>query len=118
MNEYLIGISYHEPGPWNQWNRGDIEDYESSTGVFISANSADEAVNWGREIGERLLRYLNSDETLNYTALGCFSWHEKEIEGSGWEHCIGFFQHVKAGEMPDLTRMTTEAYAAWTRNNT
>jgi hypothetical protein len=47
MRQYLIGMMFHEPEPFAQWNRGLNEDYESSTGLFIEAPSALEAIAWG-----------------------------------------------------------------------
>lgn len=39
-HEYLVIFQYHEPEPRQLFERGLIEDYESSTGVFIKAESA------------------------------------------------------------------------------
>ncbi len=50
MAEFLIGFSYHEPEPYALWNRGVIEDYESSTGVFIEASTPSEALEWAERI--------------------------------------------------------------------
>ena len=36
MPQYLVGILFHEPEPFAQWNRGLIEDYESSTGARVA----------------------------------------------------------------------------------
>jgi hypothetical protein len=113
MPEYLVGVMYHEPEPFADWNRGVMEDYESSTGLFIEADSAEEAVAWGEQVGQALLRYVNHDDTLNWSAFEYFCWLEESPDDSGWQHCLGFFQHVRVGQMPDLGRMTTEAYSHW-----
>jgi len=111
--EYLVGIMYHEPEPLAQWNRGLIEDYESSTGLFIEADSSDAAIGWGEEVGQVLLRHANGDPTLDWRTLGYYCWLEPSPRESGWGHCLDFFQHVRVGQMPDLARMTTAAYRRW-----
>jgi hypothetical protein len=118
MNEYLIGIMFHEPEAWAMWNAGVIEDYESSIGLFISALSLPDALLWAEKVGEALLRYANKNESLNWTELGYFCWHESNLEESGWSHCLSFFQHVKEGEMPLLQNMVVEAYQDWMKRST
>ena len=70
MIEFLVGFDFHEPEPFALWNKGVIEDFESSTGIFVTAGSADEALAWGREIAQALLLKENKDESLNWAALG------------------------------------------------
>ena len=113
MFEYLVGIMYHEPESFALWNRGVIEDYESSTGLFITADTAEDAIRWGEEVAHALLRHANNDSALDWNGFGYFCWVEESPRDSGWGHCLGFFQHVRAGEWPDLSRMTTAAYSRW-----
>ena len=113
LTTYLVGIMYHEPEPFALWNRGVIEDYESSTGVFIDAATREEAVAWGEAIGEAALRKLNSDDRLDWKGFGYSAWIEDSIEKSGWSHAVSFFQHVKVGEMPDLSKFSANAYKEW-----
>ncbi|SJN22491.1 hypothetical protein FM109_04225 [Vibrio casei] len=109
---------YHEPESWDLWNKGVIEDYESSTGIFITASSIADAIKWAEIIGEKLLRFVNSDNSLSYSKLNYECWHEPDIKESGWDHCLSHFQHVKVGEMPNLKNMTTESYEKWQSENT
>lgn len=113
MPEFLIGVMFHEPDPFHQWNRGLIEDYESSTGLFVDADSATDALAWGQQVGQALLRYVNHDETLDWSTLGHRCWLEEAPEKSGWGHCLSFFQHVRVRELPNLEQMTSTAYAHW-----
>ena len=110
---YLVGIMYHEPASLALWNRGVIEDYESSSGVFVDAASPEEAIAWGESIGQAALRWLNSDDSLDWKSFGYYAWIENATERSGWSHTVRFFQHVKAGEMPDLSKFTAKAYQEW-----
>lgn len=111
--EYLIGVMYHEPDSLDLWNRGIIEDYESCTGLFIEAESAEAAVAWVEEVGQALLRLVNGDATLDWKSLGYFCWVEPSLQDSGWAHCLDNFQHVRVGQWPEIERMTTAAYTRW-----
>lgn len=113
MPEYLLCIVYHEPESFAAWNRGLVEDYESTTGLFVIAESSDEAIAWGEEVGRALLQYANNDTTLDWKGFGYSCWVEESPQASGWSHCLGFFQHVRAGRWPDLAQMTTAAYKRW-----
>ena len=113
MSRYLVGIMFHEPEPYALWNRGIIEDYESSTGLFVSANTREEAISWGEVVGQLLLRRLNNDPDLNWADCGYSCWIEDDVESSEWSHCKDFFQSVDVGVVPNLDEMGTAAYERW-----
>ncbi|MDO5653826.1 MAG: hypothetical protein Q4G39_06950 [Brachymonas sp.] len=117
MTEYLLGILYHEPKTWALYQKGIVEDCESSTGVFIAASSPESAIEWGEKIAEALLRKVNSDETLDWKGLGYYCWLEESPSTSHWKHCLPFFQHVKTGEWPNFEAMGNLAYTEWAKNN-
>ena len=110
---YLVGITFHEPEAFAAWNRGVIEDCESSTGVFIDAVSREEALEWGEAIGKALLRFVNGNDELDWKGFGYFAWIEDTPEAGSWKHCLDFFPRVATGTMPDLSRMTSAAYEEW-----
>jgi hypothetical protein len=114
MTEFLIGIVYHEPEAFAQWNSGLIEDYESSTGIFIESDTSENAIAWAEQIGQALLDHVN-DNHLDWKEMySC--WLIESIQNSHWAHCLHFFQHVKVGEMPNLNKMTTASYTQWMQN--
>lgn len=113
MPYFLVGIMYHEPEAFDQWKRGLIEDYESSTGLFIEADTSAEAIAWGERVGEALLRHVNNDDSLIWKSFGYFCWVEESPETSCWSHCLSFFLRVRAGEIPNLDQMGTVAYSRW-----
>ena len=94
--EYLVGIGYHEPEAFALWNRGMIEDYESSTGLFVEAATPEEALAWAGGLGEDLLRHVNGDPALDWKAYGYDCWLEDAPAASGWGHCLDFFPQMSA----------------------
>ena len=52
MPEYLVGFSYHEPESYALWQRDITEDFESSTGLWITADTPAEAIAWGKRVAE------------------------------------------------------------------
>jgi hypothetical protein len=111
---FLVGILYHEPVPHQFWLEGSIEDYESSTGLFVEAFDEAEATAWGEEVGEALLRFVNADPALDWKARGYRCWIVPDPRSSDWSHCLDFFPRVAVGQMPSLDAMTTAAYERWT----
>src|SRR4051794_36252196 len=105
MPEYLVGFSYHEPEPYALSQRGVIEDFESSTGLWVTAEMPEEAVAWAERVAEDLHRRVNGDPAADWRGAGHCCWVEESPAASGWAHCLGFFQRVRAGEMPPLDRM-------------
>ena len=112
-SSYLVGFCYHEPGAYEMAQRGLMEDYESSTGVFVEAASAEDALAWGEHVGEALFRHVNRDPSLDWRGFGYFAWIEETPETCAWKHCLGFFQRVAVGTMPDFDRMGADAYQEW-----
>jgi hypothetical protein len=113
MPEYLVGLSYHEPVAHVLWQRGVIEDYESSTGLWVTADTPAEAVAWAERVAEALYRGLNSDPVADWAEAGHFCWVEESPSTSAWAHCLDFFPRVRVGEMPELSRLGSEAYRRW-----
>ncbi|MBN6727858.1 hypothetical protein [Burkholderia multivorans] len=112
-HEYLVIFQYHEPEPLQLFERGVIEDYESTTGIFITAASEEEALNWCKAIAQALLCHCNDDRSLDWTRFGYSCWIEPGPGKSTWGHCLDFFQHVQVDEMPDVDAMSTAAYTRW-----
>jgi hypothetical protein len=113
MPDFLVGFSFHEPEPFSQWQRGLIEDYESSTGLWVTANTGEEAIIWGQQVAEVLHRYVNDNPSADWRADGHSCWLEESPAESCWKHCLSYFQRVRVGEMPPLDQMDTESYIRW-----
>ncbi|MEM5406152.1 hypothetical protein [Paraburkholderia unamae] len=112
-HEYLVIFQYHEPEPRQLFERGVIEDYESMTGVFIAAESAEDALIWCEAIAQEVLWRCNDDRSIDWKQLGYSCWIEPDPDTSSWSHCLGFFQHVGVSEMPNVDAMGTNAYVIW-----
>jgi len=115
MTKYFVGISYHDSETYGMWEKGVIEDFESSTGIFILANSESDALSWAEEIGEKLFAKENPSETKDWKNFEHFCWIEKNLNKSGWSHCLDFFQIVKVGHFPDFKKMGSGAYERWNK---
>ena len=99
------------------WRKGKTEDFESSTGIFINANSKEEAIAWGEKIGVYLFKKENPNELKSWKSFGHSCWVEEDWDRSGWKHCLDLFQIVEAGVIPDLEKMRTQAYSDWYKMN-
>lgn len=113
MPDYLLDFSYHEPEPFALWQRGVIEDFESGTGLWVTADTPAAAVAWAERVAEALHRRVNGDPAADWRGAGRFCRVEASPAASGWAHCLDFFRRVRAGEMPPLDQMGTEAYVRW-----
>jgi hypothetical protein len=116
MEKYLVGISYHEADYYESSEKEIYEDYESSTGIFITANSPEEAIAWGEIVGDALFKIKNPNETKSWESFGHYCWIEEDWEESSWEHCFDFLQSVDQGTHPAYENMGIEAYLKWRRN--
>ena len=117
MPEFLVGFTYHDPQTFALWQKGLIEDYESSTGVWIDSENSSEAIAWGEQIAAALHRKVNADPAADWAGHGHKAWVEESPATCHWQHCLGFFQRVHAGEMPLLDQMGTDAYVRWCEVN-
>lgn len=117
MKDYLVGLMYHEPKAYQMWLEGLMEDYESSTGIYIKASSEKEALDWSISIAEQLFQHLNPNEDKKWKYFDYSNWIESEPANSGWNHCLEFFQRVKVGQLPDFSKMEADAYSKWMAKN-
>lgn len=117
MTKFLIGFTYHEPERWALFQKGIIEDCESSTGIYVEAATAGEAIAWAERIAEELLRASNSDHNLDWKSLGYECWVVDDPINSDWSHCLAYFQSVEIGAFPDFVNMGASAYGKWAEDN-
>jgi hypothetical protein len=117
MNEFLIGLGYHYPEDYERWKRGITEDFEASTGLFVTAENVDDALAWGKVVAQRLLNHVHRSNDLTLEQFQHECWVEKDPGSGCWSHCLDFFQHVAVGQMPKLDQMTVDAFGQWMEQN-
>jgi len=117
MDEYLIGLMYHYPKDYELWNKGVIEDYEASTGIFIKAEDVNKALKWGHTIATALLNHVHETDDLTLEKFQHDCWYIAVPKEDSWSHCLDFFQHVADGQMPVLAEMTTDAFVKWQKKS-
>lgn len=66
MPEYLVGFTYHEPKWYALWKRGVIEDFESGTGLWVTAGTPADAIAWAERVAEALHRLVNADPAADW----------------------------------------------------
>ena len=114
MSTFLVGISWCDPEEVAACKRVGLDDDVScSTGLFIDADSGDDALSWGNAVAKKYMKFLFSGNKYLPEALDVFCWIEANPESSSWKHCLPFFQKVPVGQYPDFHKMTTEAYSEW-----
>ncbi|WP_321843536.1 hypothetical protein [Paraburkholderia bannensis] len=111
--EFLVIFQYHEPEPFRQFEAGLLEDYESTSGVYVAARTREQALEWGEVVATALLRHSNAAPALDWKAFKYTCWVEDKADESPWAHCLEFFPRVRAGELPALEQMDTAAYSVW-----
>jgi len=112
-SEFLVIFQYHEPEPFHQFEQGMLEEYESTTGIYIDAETENEAQKWAEAIASELLKHCNADVHLNWNQFKYSCWVEHHPDESPWSHCLDFFQHVRVGQLPVLDGMDSTAYLSW-----
>ncbi len=113
MTKYLVGMIYHDPVSYEMWKSGHIEDFESTTGIFITSENEPEAIAWGEQIAQMLFERINASETNSWKSFGYTCWILDDWKNSHWKHCLEFFQSVNIHEIPGLEKMGSEAYVKW-----
>lgn len=117
MTKYLVGMIYHDPVSYEMWRSGHIEDFESTTGVFITAEHESGAIEWGEQIAQKLFERINPSEANSWKSFGYTCWILDDWKNSYWKHCLDFFQNVSANEIPNLEKMGSVAYVKWQLEN-
>ena len=101
--KYLYVFGYEDPDE-RRSNTEAGTDFESSAAVFIVAESAERALEWGREISERFIRLLYNDDSISWKDEGFAAWIEHDPEqflrGSSYDRSE--IPVVRWGDYPGL----------------
>ena len=102
-DNYLYIFGYEDPSE-RKSNSECGTDFESSGHIRIIATDEEEALDWGRKISERFVKYIHGDDQISWKDDGFASWIEHDPDayvGDQWEK----LPKVKVGEYPDFSLM-------------
>lgn len=101
MAKYLYIFAYQTPEQRHAVAaHGPAE--ESSAAVFIEADSAEEALAWGREISEAFLRHLLHDPVVSWKGLNFAHWVENDPRQEYPADILARLPVVPRGSFPDF----------------
>ena len=95
MHKFLYIFCYKTP---EQMATSDPD--ESSEAFFIEASSADEALEWGREISERFIARLFGNTGTSWKTMGFPHWVESEPFQEYPEETLAQVPMVPCGSFP------------------
>ena len=95
---YVFGFETPEQAKANKLHGWDDED---SRAVFVLANNPEEALNWGREISEHYIKWLDSS-SVSWKLQTFASWIDNEFEVNDPQ--LESRNIVSVGEIPDFNQ--------------
>jgi hypothetical protein len=109
MPQYLFRFGFCTPAQWAENGRHGWDD-ESSSCVFVSAQSRDDALAWGREVAEAFVRSLFegsgwSAAIPSWKTSGFAHWLEESPESEFTPDQLQSVPVVRLGEFPDFARL-------------
>lgn len=106
MSRFFFAFGYEDPEDVRV-NAAYGDDAESSTSIWIEAETDDQAIDWGRTIAERFVVWL-----FERAGERPYSWIENRyghaIEPGETSYVAERDQCVSVGQMPDFERMERE----------
>ena len=101
INKYLYIFGYQTPQQVAQ-AENDNEAEEASEAVFIEAESAEQALAWGREISEEFVRRLFGDQAVDWKSKNFAHWVEVEPQSEYPKDILAALPVVPCGQHPDF----------------
>lgn len=102
---YVFGYETPEQAKANAAHGWDDEDSEA---VFIEADSADAALDWGRQISEQFIRQLYRIDDAGWWRTSFAHWIAERPESEFTAEALSTIPHVRHGEHP-IFRDTRDA---------
>ena len=89
MTTFLIGLSWCDPEEVAACKRvGLDDDPRCSTGIFIYADTGEEALSWGKTLADKYMESLFREQNYAPDAMEVFCWIEAN-PGESSEHGLG-----------------------------
>lgn len=109
MGSYLFRFGYCTPAQWHA-NETHGWDDESSSAVFVEADSAEAALLWGETIAEHFMQALfaateQTSGAPSWKASNFACWIEDSPDKSFTPEQLGRIPVVKVGEFPHFERL-------------
>jgi hypothetical protein len=104
MPEFLYIFGYRTPEQQERFTRFGHDD-EDSAAVFIEADSANDALAWGREISEEFIRHLFADPTVSWQHMRYAHWIDAHPEEAYSAEALATILHVRHGQHPALREL-------------
>lgn len=105
MTRFFLYVFGYETPAQMKANAAHGWDDEDSAAVFIEAESADEALEWGRQVSERFLSELHGDAGISWNALGYAHWIEDDPTNRWSAEQLARVPRVRRGEFPASGRL-------------
>ena len=99
MPEFLYVFGYETPEQAKS-NSAHGWDDEDSEAVFIEAESAIAALEWGRQISERFIRQLYHTDDVSWWQSSFAHWIAERPEDEYTPEALSTLPHVRHGEHP------------------
>jgi hypothetical protein len=105
MPRYLYIFSYYTPEQRAQGSTvGQEFADESCEAVFIDADSAEQALGWGRQISEEFVHRLFADPGVSWATQNFAHWVEADPEREYPLDVLSRIKTVRCGDHPDFVR--------------
>ncbi|HWX21955.1 MAG TPA: hypothetical protein VN578_18800, partial [Candidatus Binatia bacterium] len=104
MPRFLYIFGYQTPEQMNSSASSEAPE-EASMAVFIEAQSADEALGWGRELSEEYGRRLFPGRALSWKSLNFAHWIEANPQQEYPADLLASLPVVPCGSYPDFDRL-------------
>ena len=101
VRQFFLYVFGYETPAQMEANAAHGWDDEDSAAVFIEAESAEEALEWGRQVSERFLSELHGDPSVSWDALGYAHWIEDDPSKRWSAEGLSQVPRVRRGEFPE-----------------
>jgi hypothetical protein len=100
-NKYLYIFGYQTPEQLAHAAEDEHAD-ESSEAIFIEAESAEQALAWGREISEEYVRLLFREDVIDWKSKNFAHWVESDPQAEYPQDILDNIPVVPYGQHPDF----------------
>jgi hypothetical protein len=102
MPRYLFVFCYQTP---EQLARKSVDGFadENSAALFVEADSAELALEWGKEVAEKFMAFLSSGRSEGWKAMGYEGWLEADPDLEYPETILATLPTVAVSSYPDFS---------------